>query len=323
MTALAQVMSLVDAHVNRDDARFRKITLQIADSVGARAGSEGNAEQLRTLINRTATSFIALPSAPGLLSSPPELACLDEMVLSKTVRERLDRIVLEYRQREVLAVHGLKPSRKILLAGPPGTGKTMTASALARAIELPMFRVELSGIVKSYLGQTGEKLTEVFGYIRSRPAVYLFDEFDALGADRGGRDGGDAGAEMRRVVNVLLQLIEDDRSDSLILAATNHAEILDRAIFRRFDEAISFDIPTKDELVTLLQAVLVDVDVDHLDFDRIYPAAANSKLGHADVCAALEHVLKDRVLLGAAIDTDRIVAGLGRRARYIGSGVTA
>lgn len=312
MTALAQVMALVDAHVNRDDARFRAVTLQIAAHLAAR--SERGADQLRKFVEKSSVpSIVPLSSAGGLLSTPPELSALDDMVLAEAVRERLLRVVLEYSQREVLRVHSLRPARKLLFTGLPGVGKSMAAGALAKEVGLPMFRVELHGVIQSHLGETASKLAKVFDHVRMMPAVYLFDEFDAICADRSSlSDGSSAGAEMRRVVNSLLQFIEDDRSESLIVAATNHAQMLDGAIFRRFDELIAFTLPTKVELSELVRRSL-DVDVDQLDLAAIYMATASPKLGHADVCAALERVHKDHVLLGTPIDTTCIVDGLSRR----------
>lgn len=322
MTSLAQVTALVDAHVNRDHARFRAITLQIAANLASR--SERGADQLRKLVERPqAVASSPLPIASGLLSSPPELGSLDEMVLAETVRERLSRVVLEYAQREILRVHSLRPARKLLFSGLPGVGKTMAAGALARAVGLPMFRVELHGVIQSHLGETAGNLAKVFDHVRTMPAVYLFDEFDALGADRSSSSDGAAGAEMRRVVNSLLQFIEDDRSESLIVAATNHAQLLDGAIFRRFDEVVAFELPAKAELSELLRRSLVDVDTGQLDLAAIYAAMAVPKLGHADVCAALERAQKDHVLLGSPLDTQHIVGALARRSRPGGVGTSA
>ena len=321
MTSLAQVTALVDAHVSRDHTRFRAITLSIAANLASR--SERGADQLRKLVEQQqASSFVPLPSANGLLTAPPELSTLDDMVLAPTVRDRLDRIVLEHARKFDLHASGLDPARKLLFTGPHGVGKTMAAGALACAVGLPMFRVELHGVISSHLGETAGKLAKVFEHVRTMPAVYLFDEFDAIGAERSSLGGDAAGAEMRRVVNSLLQFIEDDRSDSMIIAATNHEQMLDSAIFRRFDETIAFSIPTRDELVSLVRRLLVNVCAGQFDFDAIYAAAANPKLGHADVCAALRHVRKDHVLVGAPINTARIVDELSRRARGARTKVT-
>jgi SpoVK/Ycf46/Vps4 family AAA+-type ATPase len=303
---------LVDAHVNRDPSRFRLITHQIAANVAAK--SPRGAEQLRKLVeHQQAVALVPLPSANGMLSVPSELASLDDMILTPSVRERLDRIVLEQSRRLDLFGQGLRPARKLLFAGPPGCGKSMAAGAIARAVGLPIFRVELHGVVAQYLGETASKLAKVFEHVRTMPAVYLFDEFDALCSERSSLGGESAGAEMRRVVNSLLQFVEDDRSDSLIVAATNHAQMLDAAIFRRFDEMIAFGSPAKVEVEALVQRSLPAVDAAQLDFSTIYAAVANPKLGHADVCAAVDRVRKDHVLAGAPIDTARIVDALVKR----------
>jgi SpoVK/Ycf46/Vps4 family AAA+-type ATPase len=321
MTSLAQVTALVDAHVSRDHARFRAITLAIAANVSAR--SARGADQLRKLVdNQQAMSLVPLPSASGLLSVPSELCTLDDMVLAPTVRELLDRVVLEHVRKFDLLASGLYPARKLLFAGPPGTGKTMAAGALARAVGLPMFRVELHGVISQYLGETAGKLAKVFEHVRTMPAVYLFDEFDAIGSERSSLGGEAAGAEMRRVVNSLLQFVEDDRSDSMIVAATNHEQMLDSAIFRRFDEVVTFAIPTRVELVELVSRSLA-ADAGQFDFDAIYAAAANPKLGHGDVCAALRRVRKDHVIAGTPIDTTRVVDGIARRMRGVRTEMTA
>lgn len=313
MTSLAQVTALVDAHINRDYARFRAITLQIAAHIATRSGS--SAEQLRKLVERhQPVSFTPLPSARGLLSAAPELADLGDMVLAPSVRELLDRVLREYAQREVLMMHSLRPARKLLFTGLPGVGKTMAAGAIARAIELPLFRVKLHAVIDSHLGETSKNLGKIFEHVHEMPAVYLFDEFDALSSDRSSTsDGSSAGAEMRRIVNTLLQLIEDDRSTSLLIAATNHSQSLDPAIFRRFDEMVAFPPLGRTELTLLVDRALMGFDVSNLDYDAIFMTSPT--LGHSDLCSVLERVCKDHIIIGAPISTDRIVDGIRRRLR--------
>lgn len=314
MTSLAQVTALVDAHVNRDLARFRAVTLRIAAHVAPR--SERTAEHLRRLVDRQAWAMREpLPMARGLIAARPSTATLDDTVLTPWIRERLARVVMEQTRRGDLLERGLRPARKLLFTGPPGVGKTMTAGALAHALELPLFRVELHSVIASHLGETSANLAKIFEHVREVAAVYLFDEFDALGAERSA-DSSSAGGEMRRVVNSLLQFIEDDQSEGLIIAATNHDQMLDSAIFRRFDETIVFASLTMDELVTLTDRTLRDFETIGLDFDVIL--AACPKLGHADLCAALDRVRKDYVLEGMPIGTDRVVAEIIARTRRAG-----
>jgi len=309
MTSLAQVTALVDAHVKRDQARFRAVTLQIAANLAAR--SERGADQLRKLVDQqVAVSFAPLPSATGLLSGLSELSTLDDMVLASRARDRIDRVVLEQTRKNDLLTLGLHPARKLLFTGAPGVGKTMAAGALAQAVGLPMFRVEMHGVIQSHLGETAGKLAQVFEHVRTMPAVYLFDEFDAIGSDRSSGDGSASCSEMRRVVNSLLQFIEDDRSDSMIIAATNHEKMLDSALFRRFDEIITFGLPSREELIMLVRRSLSD---EVFDFDVIYGVLTRLKLGHADVCAALDRARKDYLLVGIPIDTVSFIEALERR----------
>jgi SpoVK/Ycf46/Vps4 family AAA+-type ATPase len=257
----------------------------------------------------------------GLLSAPRDLSSLDDMVLAPQVRQRLARVVLEQSRRDVLLSRGLRPSRKILFSGLPGTGKTMAAGAIARALKVPMFRVELHGVFSKFFGQTAHRLAKVFEYVRTMPALYLFDEFDSIGAERESVGSESDGGEARRVVNALLQFIESDQSDSLIVAATNHAQMLDGAMFRRFDETIVFKPLTKDELVELVRRKLEGFEAEALDYDAIY--GVNNVLGHADLCAVLDRARKDHVLDGAAISTKCLVDGIAERTRFVRPEVAA
>lgn len=247
----------------------------------------------------------------GLLSAPNELFALDDMVLATKTRQRLSRIVLEQTKREALLARGLRPSRKLLFSGLPGTGKTMAAGAIARALKMAMFRVELHSVFSQFFSQTGHRLAKVFEYVRAMPAVYLFDEFDSIGAERNAIGSEADGGEARRVVNALLQFIEADKSSSLIVAATNHVQMLDSAMFRRFDEVIVFEPLTKDELVELVRRKLVGFEAEALDYDAIYEVG--EALGHADLCAVLDRARKDHVLEGAAISTQCLIDGIASR----------
>lgn len=310
MASMDQVTALVAAHVERDHDRFRAVTLQIA----AGMKSQQSALHLRRLIERQqAVAFTPLPSANGLLSMPSNLSTLDDMVLAPVLRERLDRVVLEQSRRLDLLAAGLRPAHKLLFSGPSGVGKTMAAGAIAQAVKMPMFRVELHSVISSYMGETASKLSKVFDHVRTMPGVYLFDEFDALGSNRSASGSDGANGEMRRTLNSLLQFIDDDRSDGLLIAATNLPEILDPAVYRRFDETIAFTAPSSAEVSTLVSRALSE----HRDLDRgaIYAAVANPKLGHADLCAALDRVRKDHVLTGSLIGTKQIVDAIARRLR--------
>ena len=262
-------------------------------------------------VEDVATQVNALLAQTGLLSAPRVVAALDDMVLAPQLRRQLARVVLEHTHRAALIARGLHPARKLLFSGRPGTGKTMAAGAIARAIGMPLFRVETHTVFSSYVAESAQRLSKVFEYVRMMPGVYVFDEFDALGTERSSIGSESDGGEARRVVNAMLQFIEGDQSHSVIVAATNHALMLDSAIFRRFDETIVFEPLTKDELVDLVKRKLAGFAVDPLDFDAIYDAV--QPLGHADLCAALDRARKDNVLEGGSITTNHLVEGITRR----------
>ena len=175
---------------------------------------------------------------------------MTDIILTSELKGRIDKILREYYQRQKLLKHGLSNRRKVLLAGPPGTGKTMTASVIAGELKLPFFTIQMDKIVTKFMGETSAKLRQVFDTIQNSEGVFLFDEFDAIGSDRGRSD--DVG-EIRRVLNAFLQFIERDKSRSIIISATNNMKLLDKALFRRFDDVLYYDLPSKEETVKLIK----------------------------------------------------------------------
>lgn len=289
------MIALINAHLAGDNDRFRATVHAIA--ANTEASSPRTARTLRQLADRTpktggASVLTPLPTnMDGLLAQVPTTTKLDDMELEPETRHDLRRVLDEHAARDKLAAHGLAPQRKLLLSGPPGVGKTMAARALAGELDLPFFFVQLHGVIASHLGETSAHLAKVFGSIRTFRGVYLFDEFDALSGQRG--SGEHDVAEMRRVVNSLLMLIEQDQSDSLILAATNHADLIDRAMFRRFDAVIEFPLPSQETAVRLIESSLV-VPGRALRWEQISTSAIG--IGHADLVAACQRVCKDAVI---------------------------
>jgi SpoVK/Ycf46/Vps4 family AAA+-type ATPase len=165
---------------------------------------------------------------------------LKEMSLDRATRAAVEDFVAEYKEGDLLRAHGLQPDHKILLTGPPGNGKTTLAGALATALALPFLTVRYDGIVDSYLGETAARLRKVFDYAFSRPCLLFFDEFDSVGKERG--DVNESG-EMRRVVGSILVQLDALPSTCVVVCATNHAEMLDRAATRRFDVVLEMAPP--------------------------------------------------------------------------------
>lgn len=177
----------------------------------------------------------------------------DRIVLSEKIVDLLQEIVLENRKQDILVAYNLKPKNKLLFCGPPGCGKTQTAKILSSALGLPLVYVNLTAVFSSYLGQTATNLQKIFTYIENGEWVVLFDEFDAIARDR---DNLNEHGEVKRLVNSLLQLIDNATNQNIFVAATNHEKLLDSAVWRRFDEVIFFDNPTVELRTALLSRYL-------------------------------------------------------------------
>lgn len=166
---------------------------------------------------------------------------LGDLVLPDVVRRAVGELVEEQHRADVLRAHGLEPRHRLLLVGPPGTGKTSLAEAVAEAVGVPLFVIRYEGIIGSYLGETAARLKRVFDYVRTTPCVLFFDEFDAIGKERG--DIHETG-EIKRVVTSLLMQMDDLPSYTVVAAATNHPELLDRASWRRFQLRLTLPMPS-------------------------------------------------------------------------------
>ena len=221
MATAKQIVALLNSHLQGDSEQFLSVALQVA-AAEARQGRRETAEEIKRLIDKAREKSLKVQGRPivaivrpkgeleNVLSASYPRIKLDDMVLRARVRMRLDRVVRQQRQRSVLREHAKSPISRILLVGPPGTGKTMTASALAGELHLPLFRIQLDALINRFMGETAAKLRVVFDQVSTVRGVYLFDEFDALGTQRS--LGNDVG-EMRRVLNSFLQFLEEDSLD--------------------------------------------------------------------------------------------------------------
>lgn len=321
MATAEQLKALLKSYVEGDGEQFLTISMQVA-AHAARKGQTRLAQELRELIDEakrrasqpTTRSSVPIARPAGELAdlvhaSYPKIRLAD-MVLAEAARHSLERVLAEYRQQDKLRTHGLSARRKLLLIGPPGSGKTMTAAALAGELKLPLLAVRFDVLITKYMGETAAKLRQVFDSMVTTRGVYLFDEFDAIGGDRGRTN--DVG-EMRRVLNSFLQFLEADESDSLILAATNHSAILDPALFRRFDDVIRYGCPEPEQAVLLVQNCLNSFDLQSVQWDDVRQASAG--LSFADVARASVEAAKAAVLSDRnEISTENIVGMLRERA---------
>lgn len=188
------------------------------------------------------------------LATPVERELLrHEMVLPADIEAKIQRIEKEYVARERLAKYGLKPKKKVLFYGHPGCGKSMSAERIAWNIGLPFLKVRFEAIISSYLGESATNLTKLFESLKTYPCVLLLDEFDFIAQSR--TTAQDVG-EMHRVVNILLNLLEEYNAPGLLIATTNLEGIIDKALFRRFDDIIEIPLPQKPEIDSLLRMTL-------------------------------------------------------------------
>lgn len=331
MASSEQLKALIKSHITRDDGHFYSVAMQVA-AHEAKLGHGKLAEELRDMIDAAKTRLgqdvsgkvVPIASAIGSLAKPRgELANLltltypanrlGDMVLDDLASSQLQRIIKEQRLLSRIKEHGLSPRRKLLLVGPPGTGKTMTASALAGELGIPLFSVRLDSLITKFMGETAAKLRQVFDAIADIRGVYFFDEFDAIGSQRGATN--DVG-EIRRVLNSFLQMIEHDQSNSLIIAATNHPEALDYALFRRFDDVLEYHLPTSEQALNLIRSRLGAFTPKSFKNDGL--AGQAEGLSYAEICRGVDEAIKDAIMqdqskvqqteLGRALEERRLIS---------------
>ncbi|HMV47792.1 MAG TPA: ATP-binding protein [Blastocatellia bacterium] len=323
MASAEQIKALVHSHLDGDEEQFYSVAMQMA-AAAARKGQGKFAQELRTLIDQARNTATLKPvNAPTPISRPRgELADLltvsspkirlADMTLDERLANSLKRILNEQRHFDRLRSHGLSPRRKLLFTGPPGTGKTMSAAVLASALNLPLFTVRLDGLITRYLGESIAKLRLIFDALAQTRAVYLFDEFDSIGTHRGFAN--DVG-EIKRVLNSFLMFIEQDHSNSLIIAATNHPQSLDYALFRRFDELVEFSLPKPELIIATLKQRLASSDCVKVDFEQLAKAADG--LSFAEITQACDDAMKEAFLQEQrCIKTSDVLTPLAERVRF-------
>jgi SpoVK/Ycf46/Vps4 family AAA+-type ATPase len=328
MTTARHIVTLLKSHIEGDEDRFLATAMQLA-AHEARQGHGKLAQEVKELVDAAKVKEPAMrrPGGPvplvqpkgelaGLLNARYPDSRLPDMILPDAISARLGRVLSEQRQQQDLRDHGLQARRKLLLVGPPGSGKTMTAAVLAGELHLPLFTIVLDGLITKFMGETAAKLRLVFDAMQATRGIYFFDEFDAIGARRGERQ--DVG-EIRRVLNSFLQFLEQDESYGLIVAATNHPELLDKALFRRFDDVIEYSLPDAALAEALLRARLDRFDTRGLAWREVAEQA--SGLSQGEIVRAADDAAKWVLLRSAKrITSEALTNALAERRRATLSG---
>lgn len=310
MATAEQIKSLVKAYADCNDEKFKTVVLQIA-AHEAKLGHDNLARDLKKQIERSGSkraNIVQLTSTNPMLALSMPSHALSELIVSEEINEKIQRILNEYRNRNKLVSYGLTNRRKILIEGNPGTGKTLTASIIASELSLPLYTVQMDKMVTKFMGETSAKLRQVFDSIESTIGVYLFDEFDAIGADR---SLDNEVGEMRRILNSFLQFIEQDASESIIIAATNNQRLLDQALFRRFDDVLHYTLPTSMEVKRLLEYKIMAFD-NHFIISKDVIKAADG-LSHAEIAKVCDDTIKNSILNDELITNEAVIKLLNER----------
>lgn len=292
------------SHRRRNDEEFHAVALEVI-AEEEKKNNHRLARDLMRILENGRSAMPVRPEAPVNVEALPidrerQTQLVDirqpdrrmqDILLSKETAAAVERILQEYRKAELLRVHGLRPDAKLLFCGPPGCGKTLCSEIIASELGLPLLYTRFDAIVSSYLGETAANLRRVFEYASSGRWVVLFDEFDAIGK---ARDDATEHGELKRVINSFLQMLDGFSAPSILIAATNHEQLLDPALWRRFDEILMFPRPSVHEIRSLLGMKLKNFPRSGIDLKT---AATQLKgMSHADVERVCWDAIKATVL---------------------------
>ena len=309
MATADQVKSLIKAFCDNDKEKFKTVSLQIA-AYEAMHGHEAVARDIKKLLDSVGryNSILKINNQNQMLQSLLPTNRLNDLVVSAEVKDKLERIINEYRNRNKLAKFGLCNRRRVLLEGKPGTGKTFTASVIAGELGLPLYIIQMDKIITKFMGETSVKLRQIFDEIMNSQGVYLFDEFDALGADR---NFDNEVGEARRILNSFLQFVEQDFSDSIVIAATNNQKLLDKALFRRFDDVLHYVLPDEEQIKKIFDITLKDYSDSFLYTERLIENAKG--LCHAEIINACNDAVKESILNEKELTEQSVITHINER----------
>ena len=224
------------------------------------------------------------------------------VILSKSNAEKLNSFILSYQNADKLNSLGIGVSNTLLLYGPPGCGKTKCAYLIAKKLNLPLVIARLDSLISSYLGTTAKNIRTLFEFAQKMPCVLFLDEFDAIAK---ARDDSNELGELKRVVNSLLQNVDAMSSDSLLLAATNHEQLLDSAVWRRFDYKLEIELPDMDAIVQMID-LFTNNAMELSQKEKCELAVAFNGLSGADIEEVIKKAVRNAVIHGRSFGKTNI-----------------
>lgn len=303
-----QLKKLFKSFTNNDQDDFNKVArdivederkknhLQLADELEKILSSAKDLNSLRKVETNFNQNYLHLlpkdkDSNLPLFDIKSSKFLFDDLVLKEEIMNSIKELNREYERKEILYSYGFSPRKKFLFCGPPGCGKTITAQAMAGELDIPLLYIRFDSIVSSYLGETALNLRKIFDFIGKGTWVLFFDEFDAISKQR---DSADEHGELKRVVNSFLQMLDNYEGNSIIIAATNHQQLLDSAVWRRFDEVLFFDKPSKDEICSLLRKNLKGYPTDDIDWASLAEKITGNS--HSDIERLCQNIIRKAIL---------------------------
>lgn len=266
-----EILKIIEGGLSKDVQKVQSYVRLLVENL-KKDGDEKTAERISRLLNNQKAGFVfqdQLMVAPVDQESRLNMAdilmptdSVSRLVLSAQVRESVDDFIATQKFKNEIIKKGIEVNSSVLLFGPPGCGKTSIAKHIAKTLELPLIVTRFDSLISSLLGNTGKNIRKIFEYANSRPCILFLDEFDAIAK---ARDDQHEMGELKRVINSLLQNIDEFTKNNILIAATNHPDLLDRAIWRRFNSIIEVPLPTRDEIEELLKLSFGNVSNDFIN----------------------------------------------------------
>ena len=303
-----QILKLVAAHASHNDIEFNETVKSIA-LAERKKGNTAYSISLKRLLSLGITTH-AVNKHPfnedskNLFELVSDTRDKDDLIVDKNIQKALEEVISEFDNRDKLVKVGLENNRKLLLEGAPGTGKTMTAIALSSELNLPLYRQQTDELIDGILGGTAANLRTVFQIIHNHLGIYLFDEFDSIATQRQVSQNS-ADNEMRRALNSLLQFIENDNSQSFIIATTNMKSILDLALFRRFDVVLHYSLPDQKLRKLMFQRQLEKYKINVPITEDLLNISEG--LSQSDIVKVCQKAAKHSILSNESVKTQQLI----------------